>query len=163
MKVSLEQVFNIEGYSKDFDYSFTPDYTLSDDFSLVSPVFFKGSVKNNSGIVTLKGEAGFDASVVCSRCAEDFSKSFRTDVEHILVSELQDEDNDELYLVEGKELDLDSLVCEDIILSLPFVFLCKEDCKGICSVCGKNLNEGVCDCKKPVDPRLAALLELSFD
>lgn len=160
MQISLEQIFNIEGKKENFDYSFTPDYSLSDDFTLSSPVKFKGTVKNTAGIVTLNGQAAFTANVICSRCAEEFSKSFSVNVEHTLVSELQNEDSDEFYLVEDKQLDLDVLICEDIILSLPFVFLCKEDCKGICSQCGKNLNEGECSCKSCVDPRLAALLEL---
>lgn len=160
MQISLEQIFNIEGKEENFDYSFTPDYSLSDDFTLSSPVKFKGTVKNTAGIVTLSGQAAFTANVICSRCAEEFLKSFSVNVEHTLVSELQNEDSDEFYLVEDKVLDLDALICEDIILSLPFVFLCKEDCKGICSQCGKNLNEGECSCKKAVDPRMAALLEL---
>ncbi len=163
MQVSLEQIFNIDGESKDFDYSFTPDYSLSDDFSLSSPIDFKGTVKNSAGIVTIEGIAHFTANVICSRCAEEFSKDFEVKIEHTLVSELQNEDNDEFYLVEDKQLDLDALICEDTILSLPFVFLCKEDCKGICSQCGKNLNDGACGCKKPVDPRMAALLELLQD
>lgn len=163
MQVSLEQIFNIDGRQENFDYSFTPDYSLSDDFTLSSPVHFKGTVKNTAGIVSLTGQAEFTTNVICSRCAEEFSKSFSVKVEHTLVSELQNEDNDEFYLVEDKVLDLDALVCEDVILSLPFVFLCKEDCKGICSQCGKNLNEGECSCQKAVDPRLAALLDLLDD
>lgn len=160
MQISLEQVFNIEGKEENFDYSFTPDYSLSDDFTLTSPVKFKGTVKNTAGIVVLSGQAAFTANVICSRCAEEFLKDFNVSVEHTLVSELQNEDSDEFYLVEDKELDLNALACEDIILSLPFVFLCKDDCKGICSQCGKNLNEGECSCKGCVDPRLEALLEL---
>lgn len=160
MQVSLEQIFNIDGAQNDFDYSFAPDYSLSDDFTLSSPVKFKGTVKNTAGIVTLSGQAHFSANVICSRCAEEFSKDFSANIEHTLVSELQNEDNDEFYLVEDKQLDLDALICEDIILSLPFVFLCKEDCKGICPQCGKNLNDGECGCSPCVDPRMAALLEL---
>lgn len=163
MQVSLEQIFNIDGKQEDFDYSFVPDYSLSDDFTLSSPVKFKGTVKNTAGIVTLSGQADFSANVICSRCAEEFSKDFSVKVEHTLVSELQNEDNDEFYLVEDKQLDLDALICEDIILSLPFVFLCKEDCKGICPQCGKNLNAGECGCKAQIDPRMAALLELLDD
>lgn len=163
MQVSLERIFNIDGSYENFDYSFSPDYSLSDDFTLSSPIKFKGEVKNSAGIVILCGLAEFTANVICSRCAEEFSKSFSVNIEHTLVSELQNEDNDDFYLVEDKQLDLDALICEDIILSLPFVFLCKEDCKGICSQCGKNLNEGECNCRKAVDPRMAALLELLDD
>ena len=57
-------------------------------------------------------------------------------------------------------LDLDALAEEDVVLNLPSKVLCKEDCKGLCPQCGKNLNDGPCDCKEPVDPRLAGLLDL---
>ena len=81
----------------------------------------------------------------------------------MLANKLVNDDNDEYIVVEDNVLDLTELVCEDIILSLPTRFLCREDCKGICSKCGKNLNEGKCDCKKDIDPRMAALLELLED
>ena len=63
-------------------------------------------------------------------------------------------------LVPDGKLDLSQLALEDVFLSLPSKLLCSEDCKGICPQCGKNLNEGPCDCKKEIDPRLAALLDL---
>ena len=50
------------------------------------------------------------------------------------------------------------LVYSEVIVSLPMKHLCNEECKGICFKCGKNLNEGECDCpKKDIDPRLAPL------
>ncbi|MBO5857065.1 MAG: DUF177 domain-containing protein, partial [Clostridia bacterium] len=48
---------------------------------------------------------------------------------------------------------------EDVNLELPTKFLCDEDCKGICTMCGNNLNIDQCDCKKPIDPRLEGLLQ----
>ena len=59
------------------------------------------------------------------------------------------------------KLDLNELVYSEVIVSLPMKHLCKDDCKGICVKCGKNLNEGRCDCpEKEIDPRLSALAEL---
>ena len=55
------------------------------------------------------------------------------------------------------QLDIDELVRTDIVLNLPFVFLCREDCKGICAGCGKMLNYENCICEKEIDPRLAVL------
>ena len=81
-------------------------------------------------------------------------------VEHVLVRELNDENNDELICISSAQMDLDKLVSDDVFLSLPSKFLCAEDCKGICPTCGMNLNAGPCDCKKSVDPRLADLLQL---
>ena len=77
-----------------------------------------------------------------------------------LVTHLNDEKNDELLLVNELRFDLDPLITEDIFLDLPAKFLCKEDCKGMCYKCGKDLNTDSCSCKKDVDPRLAALQQL---
>lgn len=164
MQIQLEQIFNIEGSKKEFDHSFEPEYALSDDISLDTPgVAVSGKIENNTGIVSLSGIASFSATVVCSRCAEEFKKHFQVPIEHLLVNKLVNEDNDDYIVVENSVLDLDALVCEDIVLSLPGKFLCQEDCKGLCAKCGKNLNDGPCDCKKDVDPRMAALLQLLDD
>ena len=69
---------------------------------------------------------------------------------------------DDVYIVDQRyfELGVEDFVREDIFLALPTKFLCREDCKGLCPQCGKNLNDGSCSCKKPVDPRLAVLQQL---
>ena len=61
------------------------------------------------------------------------------------------------------DFDLDSLVREDILLTLEPKTLCKPDCKGLCPMCGADLNETACSCKKPTDPRLAVLQQLLTD
>ncbi len=160
MVIQLEQFFNLEGNHKEYEYSFMPELLISDDFISATAIEFSGEISNTAGLVNLKGKASFTAEIVCSRCAENFSRKFEIDIEHQLVNELNDDDNDMFLLVENMQLDLDALICEDIVLSLPYTFLCKDDCKGICVKCGKNLNEGLCDCKKDVDPRLSALLQL---
>ena len=161
MNIQLEQIFNLEGSKKEFNFFFEPEYSLSDDISLDTPgIAVSGKIENNTGIVSLSGNAEFSATVVCSRCAEGFKKKFKVEFEHLLANKLENDDNDDYIVVEDSVLELSSLVCEDIIFSLPLRFLCDEKCKGLCSRCGKNLNEGPCDCKKEVDPRMAALLQL---
>ena len=74
------------------------------------------------------------------------------------MTSLNNEDNGDFVLVDNYQLPLDSLVEADLILSLPSKVLCREDCRGLCPHCGKDLNEGLCGCKpKTVDPRLEAL------
>jgi uncharacterized protein len=61
---------------------------------------------------------------------------------------------------EGDRLDLGAAVREQLLLALPMKRLCREDCRGLCERCGKNLNAGVCGCpaaEEPEDPRLAPL------
>ncbi len=63
--------------------------------------------------------------------------------------------------MEGYHLNVDELINNELLLNWPMKILCKEDCKGICKVCGKNLNDGACGCDDFVpDPRMAAIKDL---
>lgn len=158
MVINLENVFNngVERISTDFDFDFS-SVEFDGVYPFTTPVRLRGAVINETDIVYIRALASFRFDAVCDRCACEFSKDMTVGIEHILVSELNDEDNDDFILAEGMQLDVEQLVLEDILLSLPMRILCKEECKGMCSGCGKNLNEGPCDCKKEIDPRLAAL------
>ena len=72
------------------------------------------------------------------------------EIERKLDMKLTDEDRvndlDESSYLTGMDLDVDQLVYLEVLMSWPLKVLCKEDCKGICSRCGKNLNEGPCGC-----------------
>jgi uncharacterized protein len=73
------------------------------------------------------------------------------------------EDDLELYPYDGEVVDLGPLLRDQLILSVPFAPLCDDACRGLCSVCGTNLNEGECGCEREVmDPRLAALKNLKL-
>lgn len=73
---------------------------------------------------------------------------------------LDDGDMD-VYSYQGEEVDLEPLLREQIILAVPFAPLCREDCKGLCPVCGIDLNTGSCTCDRtPIDPRWSALRNL---
>jgi len=78
-----------------------------------------------------------------------------------LATKLEQEDDDYLMIEHGG-IDLDTPLLEDLVLSLDFAYLCKEDCKGLCFTCGHDLNDGDCGCanKKEIDPRLAILAKL---
>lgn len=65
---------------------------------------------------------------------------------------------------DGKRIDLDPIVREQLLLALPPYSLCGEDCRGLCSICGQNLNERQCGCDtRQVDPRLAALKDIKLN
>ncbi len=156
MILELEPIFNNIGQRLNFEYPLTVT-----DFSLVKkPVAVKGSVYNRAGVVHFSAVASFDAVAPCDRCAELTEKHFDVPVEHILVTALNNEENDEFILLSGMRFETDDLIREDIILALPSSYLCREDCKGVCQYCGKNLNTGSCNCRAPADPRLDALRQL---
>lgn len=155
MILELEPIFNVENSEKTFDYAFSID-----DDGFDSPIRVSGMVRNNTGIVSLSAEARCSFSARCAKCAKPLKSDRSVKIEHYLISHLNDEDNDLFILVEDMRLNLDELVREDIILSMPARFLCSENCKGLCPICGADLNEGECNCKAPADPRLEALRRL---
>lgn len=123
----------------------------------------EGFIVNNAGALTLRGTLSAAMRCVCDRCAAEFDREVSYPLDIPLASELQDEENPDYFLLEGDELDLEELLETVFILNMDTRFLCREDCKGLCSRCGKNLNEGPCDCRKGSDPRLAVLEQLLDD
>ena len=142
-------------------------------YPFVSPIAVKGVAENQDRVVALRYSAGFTYSRPCDRCLEQAEKRFELSFEHILAADSEqlsqqlseaETEQDELIIVSDFKLELDDIVREDVILEMPTKFLCAEDCKGLCPVCGCNLNNSSCDCgTKTCDPRLAALLELLDD
>jgi uncharacterized protein len=70
----------------------------------------------------------------------------------------------ELNFFEGGEIHLSEIACEQIFLEIPYQPLCQEGCKGLCPVCGKNLNFSVCECvKEELTSSFSALKKLKLD
>ncbi len=161
MVIELDNIFNNEGTALAFHFCL--------DLSLASvgankpfpkPFEVEGKVFNKTSVVRMQATAVSTMHTQCDRCAGDINRRFEVPVDHILVTSLNDEDNDDFLLVENLRLDLDPLITEDIFLALPTKILCQDNCKGLCTNCGKNLNNGQCSCQKPVDPRLEALKQI---
>ncbi|HHU84888.1 MAG TPA: DUF177 domain-containing protein [Clostridiales bacterium] len=158
MNIDLNPVFGITGKKMDIDYTIKAEDV--DEYPRVSDVKVFGSVQNKTDIVTLTITCSYELTCLCDRCAEEITRHIDQKIEHELIKNLEDEQDISYIEVPDGNLDLDELIREDIILNLPYLFLCKEDCKGLCVQCGANLNDGECKCKSPTDPRLSALLDL---
>ncbi len=157
MYLELEPVFEREGGELPFEY----DYVLADPL-IASSVHVRGRAFNKTGIVHLKADAAYMLKTQCARCGGAIERTVHVPVSHILLARLENEnDDDDIYIVcDRMHLELDALVSEDIFLAMPSRFLCRPDCKGLCSVCGADLNEGDCGCKPAADPRWDALKDL---
>ena len=161
MIINLDPVFSTEGFFQEYRYNLDLSAEqINGSYPIVTPAAVICTLSNNVGIVKLNAEVSLELDVECDRCAKQIKYPFTAGAEHILVRALNDEDNDSFILTESSQLDLDEVLREDILLQLPVKFLCSDDCKGLCARCGKDLNEGPCDCKKEVDPRLEALKQL---
>ncbi|MGB9682274.1 MAG: YceD family protein [bacterium] len=87
----------------------------------------------------------------CSRCLQLYPQPLEFSYREVyseepfrIVGELTEEDFK--FTIENNTIDISSSVRENIIINLPIKPLCRPDCKGLCPVCGKNLNEGDCSC-----------------
>ncbi len=147
MILNLKQVFQITGENILIDYQINKEeLTEYKSLVFVTPITVKGSVFNRAGIVTLDISVSSTLHHFCDRCLREFDRDYSFSVSHILVRSLNEE-NDEFILTENDRLDLDELVLSDLQLQLPSKMLCKEDCKGLCSICGTDLNESQCSCR----------------
>lgn len=126
------------------------------------PVVAKGTVKNSAGVLLMHGTVETTLHGVCDRCAKPFRREVSYPLEAVLVKELENEEDADawVFLLENDCADLDDIVRTAFVLNMDSRLLCREDCKGLCFRCGKDLNEGPCDCQPEADPRLAVLKQL---
>lgn len=133
------------------------------DVEFSAPVEALGSITNAGGYMKLSLTVKAAYSTACARCLKPLSGEFVTSFEKDVAEAgvLQDEDTDDYLIVDNKKLNLSLPVTEQLILDFPSKFLCGENCRGLCPKCGKDLNNGDCNCpKKEIDPRLAPLAKL---
>lgn len=146
MKINLKQLFSIVGESKDIEYSISEN-ELSDvrgcEFS--TPVKVKGRIYNKAGIVYLNYSIDFDLMITCDRCLKELVRAYHFDFDHIVVPSISN-DNDEYIVADGESIELNEIAVMDLLLQLPTKNLCKDDCKGLCMICGCDLNESECNC-----------------
>lgn len=162
MLFELKSVFLNEGSENRLQYELDiASIDVDGVFPFTSPVYVTAVARNRASLVTLELKCCYDYSRLCDRCGEAFVRKEQKVFTHGLAQTLVDEGNDDYIETPDYTVELDDIVTSDILLDLPHKNLCKEDCKGLCPHCGKNLNSGDCGCGgKPLDPRLAVLKQL---
>lgn len=160
MRLDLREIIEIPGGSVPFQCELETDRL---DFPSVKAYKAKpraeGRVYNEAGVLRLEGKLTAEMVCICDRCGSEFD-SVKTTVLDATIVEEDTGVNPELFILEGDEIDLDEILSTCFILDMETKFLCKEDCKGLCSRCGSNLNLGPCGCRKEIDPRFAVLEQL---
>ena len=117
------------------------------------------------GRAKIEGKAKLVFSAPCDRCLKEVKVELMLTPERYVVPienlDQADEEVDDLSFLDGYNLNTETLLYNEIMENWPAKILCREDCKGLCLVCGKNLNEGDCGCDRFVpDPRLAGIQDL---
>lgn len=161
MRLDLKDIILVPDAQKAFqtqvDLSHLDFYGRS---PITRPVLAEGRVTNHAGALVLEGTASSVLDLTCDRCGKEFSRKKVVQLDSLVAQELEDEENDEILLLDGTQLDLDDVVTTAFVLAMDTKNLCSDDCKGLCAGCGADLNREPCRCKPDVDPRLAALAQL---
>ena len=163
MLIDCKAVF--AGLEDELPFQYELDLTQREAFSdwePAAPAVVSGKITNEAGIVSCALSVRFTLHLCCDRCAEPFERSFSFEGSAVLVTRLNGENaEDEYILIPDAQFDADEFAESCILLNMPTKVLCSEDCKGVCPVCGANLNVQTCSCQtKRVDPRLEALRQL---
>lgn len=168
MQINLSEVISNEGKFVQVDAVYEPDKfkTAAGDYPILDkkPVHFEFTNLGEKKIA-MKAVIELALAMPCDRCLEEVRKDFHIEVEDEFNMNETDaqriEALDEMNFISGSNLDVDSFVYGEILLSLPMKVLCSESCKGICNRCGTNLNHGTCDCDtRSLDPRMAKILDV---
>lgn len=144
----------LDGSVPSVEFSVSLDDCDFVDESVSGLVSANGKITNHSGLVLLEGEIAPRLNVTCARCGREFSYSASFPLNAKITDRLENEDEDEFILLTDFAFDEIELVRSALILEMPSRFLCKEDCKGLCPVCGCDLNNEKCKCDtNDRDPR----------
>lgn len=165
MLLNLSDVLTSEGMEirKEIPLEMTCYENGTESFAVVSKLPVCLTVRNEGADkARLTGEIQVTFLAACDRCLVDVPVALDLHFERLLVSPgVEDEEADDLCFMDGFHLDVETLVHNEILMNWPGKILCKEDCQGICPVCGQNRNLGDCGCDTFVpDPRMAVIQDI---
>jgi len=152
-----------------FVADFDEDEASLDDLKAVGSI--EGHVRmrrTNQGLL-VDGWVDLTLELVCTRCLKDFEQpmhvtfeeQFYPTVDVFTGTPLPTFDMEEIFPIDDHHLlDLTEAIRQNTLTALPMVTICQENCKGLCSQCGKDFNLETCDCKPEVDARLSVLEKL---
>lgn len=162
LKVSVAEIVNRPGEYRDIDVRpvFSDVETALARLE-VGPLSSRLRMESVVEGVLVTGRVGGTAALKCARCLEGFEGPVDLDVCELFTTPGHDLPEEEAYKVQGSEIDLEPMLRDALVLALPLNPVCSEACKGLCSTCGKNLNQGACECRvDDIDPRWAGLSAL---
>lgn len=168
MLVNLTDIFSSEHKVEQKEFVLDMDAIMvsgvSYDILTKEPVVL--TLKNiGKGKALVQASTSFTMELACDRCLKPVKYSMEIEAKQEVVSpdyaEEITEDSESENFMESYQLKVDDLIYSDIVLNWPMKILCREDCKGICRICGKDLNTGECGCDTFVpSPGLAGIKEI---
>ena len=140
-----------------FEFSATAEKLFGEDFAddeFFGDVKVFGEVSDAGKCFVVRGRLECQRTFTCDRCLTQSTEKLSSDFA---------EEFDKSAVLDDS-IDVTELLRDEMLLSRPTKNLCKADCKGLCPVCGANLNDGDCGCDRTViNPKFAALKDFNFD
>jgi uncharacterized protein len=151
-----------------YDYDFVGKIS---DIKVSEP--YEGNYKTKAVLnkfdnqIILDATTDIIANLVCDRCTKEFQSVITSKYRmiYLFIQNINDSENEKIDIIylhpETDKIDLSEDVRDYALLALPMKKLCSENCKGLCPKCGKNLNDGPCECRdEKIDPRWEPLQKL---
>lgn len=142
---STDGLFNLDKLEGQFD-----------TFTLKEPIHYQVTITNTGDAFLISGTAEAEAITSCSRCLEDVEVKLSANIDaYYLIEPPENSEENEInefeILPEDHNIPLGEIIKATMIVDAPVKPLCKDDCKGLCPKCGKNLNTETCNCSEEPD------------
>lgn len=162
MNINLSSIIKNEGGTIEFsdEIQIGSMQVAGSDMHFAQPVKVSGGVINVGSVLELTAAASGKVTTCCGRCNKEITRDFVIDISEVLVQDNGNAQiaNEDVVVFTGYSLPFDEIVENNIYTGIETRYLCKEDCRGLCPVCGKDLNVGNCGCAdNNIDPRFAVL------
>ena len=166
MKISVQPVLDIAGERIAFQSELNLGWIKRHGKQVFPKLLaVSGEANNRAGVVVLRYQIEGGIPFECDRCLMQTERVVDKEFVHTVVRQASNNETDDAFIIAPDGvLDIEEIAGVDLQLELPQVFLCKEDCKGLCPVCGTDLNYNNCGCQSDsTDPRLQKLRNLLKD
>ncbi|MBQ4528667.1 MAG: DUF177 domain-containing protein [Clostridia bacterium] len=160
MVLDISKLINNDGASINISSEIVMDSLLfnGQDICFNSPLHLKGDIRSVNGLMYLQLSCSVSYKTRCSRCLDPVDEELDFNIKEVFSKTELENENDDVIILNSNEIDLKEIAEQAFCCALPITCLCSEDCKGLCSSCGCNLNTETCSCETDdIDPRLAAL------
>ena len=168
MLIDLSEILSLEGKTQVVEAPVSMDSFQSKlgDFPVAEKEPLSLTITNTGKkVLKIEAKGRITVNIPCDKCLKDVPTEFDINFEQEIDMQASKEDRikdlDEINYVTGCSLDVEQLVHNEILIHWPLRVLCKEDCRGICPKCGKDWNEGSCDCdQSSPDHRMAVISDI---
>jgi uncharacterized protein len=150
------------------NYSFEQEFKKKEipfkikNIEFADSLFLKFTVAKHSDIYLITGKFKTKLNLICDKCGEKYLSDFNNNFEIVLTRTLENENepDDMVHIGNEPKIDITENIREEIAVNIPMISKCSDNCKGLCPVCGINLNKKECDCDKTPEKNMFSGIDL---